>query len=72
MSERKNISENAHPSHPFRNFLYFVYTLINAAAFCLGFYFLAAEKTLYAVICAVWVAVAFTVGIVNAMRFRKR
>ena len=66
--------EDEHSSHPFRNFLYFLYTLLNAAAFGGLFFFLneTTPRVPYIVLCTAWVAVAVVVGLINAMRYRKR
>lgn len=71
---RKNAREDEHPSHPFRNFLYFLYTLLNAAAFCGLFWFLREEtpRVLYIILCTAWLTLAVFVGLINAMRYRKR
>ncbi len=72
MAKNQKRPESDHPAHPFRNFLYFIYTLINALAFCLAFFFYARAEILYVIPCAAVVAVAVVVGLVNAMRFRKK
>ena len=66
--------EEVHPSHPFRNFLYFFYTLLNAAAFAGIFWFLHQQTVewLFVALCAAIVVIGTVAGLINAMRYRKR
>ena len=64
--------ESDHPSHPIRNFFYFIYTIINVLAFCLGFFFFSVGQILYTAVCAAVILVAVLVGVIHAMRVRKR
>ena len=61
----------AHPAHPIRNFFYVLWSLLNAAAFTLGFFFLATEPFSYRipliVLCGGIVFVALVVGIVRPL-----
>jgi len=72
VKNNKNAGENTHPAHPIRNIGYLLYTVLNLAAFVALFWFWNANAVLYVIPCAFILGVAAVVGIVNAMRFRKK
>ena len=74
--KRKNThTESAHPAHPVRNFFYVLWSLLNALAFALGFFVLAAEPFPYSTavlaLCAVTVLLALGFGIIRPLISRK-
>lgn len=72
MANKNDRALNDHPSHPFRNFLYLLYSLLNTAAFCLTFLFYAWGELVYAAAMAGVVLIAFVLGIIRAMSIRKK
>lgn len=72
VKNNKTTEEKTHPTHPIRNILYLLYTVLNLAAFVALFWFWNANAVLYVIPCAFLLGVAVVVGIVNAMRFRKK
>lgn len=56
-----------HRRHPIRNFFYFLYTLLNALAFCAFFYALEKSDVALAVGAGAIVAIAILVGVVDAV-----
>lgn len=69
MHHEKNTT---HPAHPFRNFLYTLYSLLNAAAFTLFFYLLfmaerPANGTLVMIACGALVALGLFFGVLKPL-----
>ena len=70
--KKSNQRESAsHPAHPIRNFFYVLWSLLNAAAFVLGFFLLVCEPcpygTLLMLLCAVTVLVALVFGVIRPL-----
>ena len=61
-----------HRKHPIRNFFYFLYTLLNAAAFVTLFYALNKAAYTLAVGAGAIVAIAVLVGVVDALLPKRR
>ena len=63
---------STHEEHPVRNFFYFIYTLINAAAFLGVFYGESVGMRTLSIPSIAVLALAVLVGVVDAMRRRKK
>ena len=61
-----------HRKHPVRNFFYFLYTLLNAFAFCTLFYALNKADYTLAVGAGAIVAIAVLVGVIDALIPKRR
>jgi hypothetical protein len=72
MSDKNQRVPSDHPSHPVRNFFYFLFSILACAAFCLLFLCLERGETVYAIASGAFVLLSFLVGVVSAMRKRKK
>ena len=69
---REQRNAQTHRRHPVRNFLYFLYTLLNAFAFGTLFYALEKGDVTLAVGAGAVVAIAVLVGVVDAVLPKRR
>ncbi|MBO5652923.1 MAG: hypothetical protein J6S44_01760 [Clostridia bacterium] len=70
-------SETTHRSHPFRNLIYTVYSLLNAMAFTCFFYYLysverSAADNCSMIVCGAVAALGLFVGILKPLFSKKR
>ena len=74
---RRNSGSGAHADKPFRNFLYAIYSLLNAAAFTAFFYLLYAVErttthTAVMIGCGAIVAIGLFMGVIRPLFTRSR
>ena len=62
---KNTTTEKAHRRHPVRNFFYFLYTALNATAFCTLFYALDKADVTLAVGAGALVSIAVLVGVIR-------